>query len=401
MHFRELVAFIAACMALNALAIDIMLPALPDLTRDFHLADPNHAQAVIAVYLVGMGVSQLFYGPLSDRFGRRPVLIGGLLLFSVAGLLSAMSAGFEMLLVARFIQGMGAGAPRVIALALARDTHAGRQLGRVMSLAMMIFMAVPILAPSLGQLILLVAPWRWSFGALVIGGGLVLLWAVARLDETLPLDRRRRLSPAAILAGYRMTLGSREAFSYMVALGLVFGAQMGFIISAQRIFAEVFDAGRSFSLLLALVASAMALTAFTNSRLVLRFGMRRIAIAGLISLVMLNVTHLAVAWHGGEALWGFLLIQMGSMAMFGFLGANLNTLAIDPLGHIAGTASSAIGVFSTVLGALLGFAVGQSFDGTVVPLTLAYVVLGSSALWAVLIAERGGAMPLSSPEAGC
>ena len=145
----------------------------------------------------------------------------------------------------------------------------------------------------------------------------------------------------------------------------------------------------------------MALAAFTNSRLVVRFGMRRLAIAGLISLVMLNVTHLAVAWHGGEALWGFLLIQMGSMAMFGFLGANLNTLAIDPLGHIAGTASSAIGVFSTVLGALLGFAVGQSFDGTVVPLTLAYVVLGSSALGVVLIAERGGAMPLSSPAAGC
>ena len=401
MRFHEFVAFIAACMALNALAIDIMLPALPDLTREFHLDDGNQAQAVIAVYLVGMGVSQLFYGPLSDRFGRRPVLIGGLLLFSLAGLLSAMTASFETLLAARFVQGLGAGAPRVIAVALARDTQAGRQLGRVMSLAMMVFMAVPVLAPSLGQLILLAAPWRWTFGALVVGGGLVLLWAVARLDETLPPDRRRPLSPAAILAGYRMTLGSREALSYMLALGLVLGAQMGFIISAQRIFAEVFDAGRSFGLLFALVASAMALAAFTNSRLVVRFGMRRLAIAGLISLVMLNVTHLAVAWHGGEALWGFLLIQMGSMAMFGFLGANLNTLAIDPLGHIAGTASSAIGVFSTVLGALLGFAVGQSFDGTVVPLTLAYVVLGSSALGAVLIAEQGGVKPLSSPEAGC
>ena len=377
MRFYEFVGFIAACMALNALSIDIMLPALPDLTADFRLDDPNYAQAVVAVYLVGMGVSQLFYGPLSDRFGRRPVLIGGLVLFSLAGLLSAMTVSFGMMLAARFVQGLGAGAPRVIAVSLARDTYAGRQLGRVMSLAMMIFMAVPILAPSIGQLILLAAPWRWTFGALFVGGALVLLWSVLRLQESLPPQRRRPLSPSAVVGGYRITLGSRQPVSYMVALGLVFGAQMGFIISAQRIFAEVFDAGRNFGLLFAMVASAMALAAFTNSRLVLRFGMRNLAIAGLIALVVLNLLHLVVAWRGSEPLWGFMLMQMGSMAMFGFLG------------HLAGTASSAIGLFSTVLGALLGFAVGQSFDGSVVPLTLAYVVLGSAALALVLGAERG------------
>jgi DHA1 family bicyclomycin/chloramphenicol resistance-like MFS transporter len=401
MRFHEFVGFIAVCMALNALSIDVMLPALPDLTTDFLLDEPNHAQAVIAVYLLGMGLSQLFYGPLSDRFGRRPVLIGGLVLFSMAGLLSAMTASFGTLVAARFVQGLGAGAPRVIAVSLARDTYAGRELGRVMSLAMMIFMAVPILAPSIGQLILAVAPWRWTFGALVVGGVLVLLWSVLRLRESLPPERRRPLSPSAIVGGYRMTLGTRATVSYMAALGLVLGAQMGFIISAQRIFADVFDAGRHFGLLFAVVASAMAVAAFTNSRLVIRFGMRRLAIAGLVTLVVLNLVHLAVAWRGGEPLWGFVLIQMGSMAMFGFLGANLNTLAIDPLGHIAGTASSAIGLFTTVLGALLGFAVGQSFDGTVVPLTLAYVVLGSAALALVLGAERGESNDLLIQESGC
>ena len=176
---------------------------------------------------------------------------------------------------------------------------------------------------------------------------------------------------------------------------------MGFIISAQPIFAEVFDSRRNFGLLFALVASAMAAAAFTNSRLVMRFGMRRLAIAGLVTLVVLNLMHLAVAWSGSEPLWGFVLMQMGSMAMFGFLGANLNTLAIEPLGHIAGTASSAIGLFTTVLGALLGFAVGQSFDGSVVPLTLAYVVLGSAALALVSGAERGGANDLLTPKSGC
>jgi DHA1 family bicyclomycin/chloramphenicol resistance-like MFS transporter len=269
-----------------------------------------------------------------------------------------------------------------------------------MSLAMMIFMAVPILAPSLGQLVLLVAPWRWTFGVLMLGGLMVLAWAFVRLRETLSPERRRTLSPRAVLAGYRMTLGSRESFAYMAAFGLVMAAQMGFIISAQRIFADVFDAGSSFGPLFALVAAAMSVAAFTNSRLVMRYGMRRLAIIALGVLVTLNLVHLGVAWQGGEPLWGFMLIQMGSMAMFGFLGANLNTLAIDPLGHVAGTASSAIGVFSTVTGAALGFVVGQSFDGTVVPLTLAYVVFGSAALGLVLVAGQSGEKDCRASEAG-
>ncbi len=213
MRFAEFVAFIAACMALNALAIDVMLPALPAITAAFGLDDANHAQAVVAVYLVGMGVSQLFYGPLSDRYGRRPVLIAGLGLFAAAGLLSAMSMSFGTLLVARVAQGLGAGAPRVIASSLARDLYADRQLGRVLSLAMTFFMAVPILAPSIGQLILAFAPWRWTFGALVVGGLVMLLWSLWRLEETLPASLRRPLSVTAILGGYRATFCTRAAFS--------------------------------------------------------------------------------------------------------------------------------------------------------------------------------------------
>lgn len=388
MRFPEFVGFISACMALNALSIDIMLPTLPHITSDFLLGNPNYAQAVIAIYLVGVGASQVFYGPLSDSLGRRPVLIGGLVLFSLAGLMAAMTTSWAMLLAARLVQGVGAGAPRVLAVSLARDKYTGRELGRVMSLALMVFMAVPILAPSVGQLILLVAPWRWTFGALVVGGVLVLSWSIARLQESLPLARRRPLSLPAIAGAYRITFGSRDAVFYMVALGLVMGAQMGFIISAQAIFARVFDAARDFGLLFALVASAMAVAAFTNSRLVTRIGMRHLAISSLGVLVALNLLHLAVA-RGGEPLAQFMLMQMGSMAMFGFLGANLNALAIEPLGHVAGTASSMIGLVATVLGAVLGLAIGQSFDGSVVPLTMSYVGLGTVALALVLGAGRG------------
>jgi DHA1 family bicyclomycin/chloramphenicol resistance-like MFS transporter len=316
------------------------------------------------------------------------VLIGGLTLFSLAGLLSAFTQGFSMLLLARFVQGVGAGAPRVVAFSLARDSYSGPQLGRVLSLAVMLFMAAPILAPSLGQLILLVAPWRWVFGALVLGGGILLVWALLRLEETLPVERRRSISPRAVLESFRITITTRAAVGYTLALGLVMGSQMGFVISAQRIFMDIFDTGGSFTLLFALVALAMSVAAFTNSRLVLRFGMRHLVVVGLGALILLNTAHLALVWLDTESLTVFMLMQSGSMFIFGFLGANLNTLAIEPLGHVAGTGSSAIGFFTTVCGALLGFGIGQLFDGSVVPLTLAYVVLGLTALTMVVLAER-------------
>lgn len=396
MGYREMIAFIAACMALNALSIDVMLPALPMLTADFTLADPNRVQAVIAVYLLGMGTSQLIYGPLSDRYGRRPVLIGGLLLFALAGLLSAMTDSFGTLLAARLLQGFGAGSPRVVAVSLARDNYSGAQMGKVMSLAMMVFMVVPILAPSLGQLILLVAPWRWTFGALVVAGCAVLTWTLLRLEESLPVERRRSISPRAIFEGYRITLSTRVTLGYMTAMGLVIGGHMGFITSAQQIFADVFGAGRSFTLLFALVALAMSVAAFTNSRLVHSVGMRRLTIIGLSALVAINLVHLGLALAGLVSLPIFLLLQGGSMFVFGFTAANLNSMAMEPMGHVAGTASSMLGFFGTVVGAAIGFVVGQLFDGSVTPLTAAYVVLGALALATVHLTERPAAPPATS-----
>jgi DHA1 family bicyclomycin/chloramphenicol resistance-like MFS transporter len=321
------------------------------------------------------------------------VLIGGLMVFALAGLLSALTTSFSTLLAARLLQGIGAGAPRVVAVSLARDTYSGAQMGRVMSLAMMVFMAVPILAPSVGQLIMLVAPWRWAFGALVLAGTGVLAWTLLRLQESLPEARRQPISPRAVLAAFRTTVTTRVAAGYMLALGMVVGAHMGFITSAQQIFVDVFDAGRSFTLLFALVAIFMSVAAFTNSRLVHRVGMRRLALYGLTALVALNLLHVALALGGLVNLPVFVLMQAGSMFVFGFLAANLNTMAMEPLGHIAGTASSAIGFFTTCCGALIGFGIGQLFDGSVLPLTASYVVLGLLALGVVLVTER----PLAQP----
>jgi DHA1 family bicyclomycin/chloramphenicol resistance-like MFS transporter len=382
MAFGEFVGFIAACMALNALAIDIMLPALPLLAADFHLTDPNQAQAVVAFYLMGMGISQLFYGPLADRFGRRPALIGGLLLFAVAGILSALADSFATLLAARVLQGIGAGAPRVIAVSLARDRYSGVMMAKVMSLAMMVFMAVPVLAPSLGQLLLLLTPsWHWLFVSLVVAGIAMLWWTLTGLPETLTPERRRPLAPGAIYAAYRQTVTHRRTMGYLVALTLVVGAHIGFISSAQQIFVDVFGAKKSFPILFALIALSTGVAAFTNSRLVHRYGMQSMSMFGLITLLVINFFHLALDLSGHESLLVFMLLQGASVFIFGFLAANLSTMAMEPMGHIAGTASSMIGFVSTVGSALIGLIIGHLFNGSVAPLLSAYVLLALAALW--------------------
>lgn len=381
MPFGEFVAFIAACMALNAMSIDIMLPALPLLHDDFKLASPNQAQSVIAFFLIGTGFSQIFYGPLADRFGRKPVIIAGLSLFILAGFLTLVADSFAALLAARALQGIGAGAPRVMAISLARDCYAGALMARVMSLAVMVFMIVPVLAPSLGQLVLMLAPsWHWVFGVLLVSGIALLAWAVSRLSETLPPERRMPLTPRAVYSAYRQTLTTRRCVGYTTAVALIFGAHMGFIYSSQQIFVDVFHAEKSFPLLFAAIALTTGLAAFTNSKLVRRIGMRRLSVGSLIAIVVINLFHLALDLAGYETLLLFMLLQGASVFTFGLLGANLNALAMEPMGHIAGTASSMIGFVSTIGGALIGIAIGFMFNGTVLPLNAAYVALAAASL---------------------
>ncbi|MDR3086792.1 MAG: multidrug effflux MFS transporter [Azoarcus sp.] len=391
--FGEFVGFIAACMALNAMSIDIMLPALPLLHADFKLTDPNQAQAVIAFFLFGTGVSQLFYGPFADRFGRRPVIIVGLALFVLAGILSTFADSFATLLLARALQGVGAGAPKVMAVSLARDRYSGVRMAKVMSLAMMIFMIVPVLAPSLGQLVLMLAPdWHWVFALLVLAGVALMAWTITRLPETLAPENRLPLSPRAVYAAYRQTVTTRRSAGYMLALSLIIGAHMGFIYSAQQIFVDVFKAGRSFTVLFAAIALTTGLAAFVNSKLVRRFGMRRLSVSGLVAIVVINVFHLVLDLGGGESLLVFMLLQGASVFTFGILAANLNAMAMEPLGRIAGTASSVIGFVTTVVSAMIGLAIGHMFNGTVVPLIGAYVMLALGALAIAYYTEKPAAL---------
>ncbi|MCA9521694.1 MAG: multidrug effflux MFS transporter [Myxococcales bacterium] len=382
MGFVEFVAFIAACMGINALSIDVMIPALPQIDAALSLASANDRQAVIIVYLLGMGLSQLAYGPLADRFGRRSTLNGGLVLFAVAGLISSLAPSFAVLLAARLLQGLGAGAPRVIAVSLARDRFRGPQMARVMSLALMVFMAIPVLAPSIGQLILLVAPWRAVFIVLFAAGCGLFLWSTLRLNETLRVDQRRALSYTSIVGGYREAARTKMTIVCTMVMGLGMGGLMSFVASAQQIFQTTYNVGRSFTLLFALIALAMSMGSFVNSRLVQRIGLLRVARLGLTAFALVGAIFYATAALGWLNLPSFVALQASLLFVFGFVGPNFNALAMEPMAHLAGTASSLIGAVTTVLSALLGFVIGRSFDGSILPYTAGNLVLALAA-WSI------------------
>jgi DHA1 family bicyclomycin/chloramphenicol resistance-like MFS transporter len=397
MRFRSFVALMAALMAANALAIDSMLPALPQMAEALGIAGANERQWIITAYLLGFGSAQIVYGTLADRFGRRPVLLFGLVVYVAASIAAAFAGSFEAMMTARVVQGIGAAATRVLVVSIVRDCYSGRDMARVMSLAMIVFLAVPILAPSVGQAILFVAPWRWIFGVLTIFGALVMLWVILSLRETQSPEDRKPIEVATVVAAFRTTLTTRLAVGYMLAMAFVLGGLFGFINSAQQVFVDVFHAPEWFTTIFALIAMFMAAASLLNARIVGRLGMRRVSHGALLAYIGLTGVHALVAWWGYESLWSFAAFQAGAMFCFGLVAPNFGAMAMDPLGHVAGTASSVQGFVTTIGGALLGFYIGQHFDGTVVPLTLGFALCGLVALAIVLVAERGR---LFSPAAG-
>ncbi len=389
MGFREFVALIALLMAVNALSIDAMLPALPAIGHALGVATDNERQWVVTAYLLGFGVSQLAYGPLSDRYGRKPVLLAGLGLFVVFSIAAAFASSFAMLLTARAMQGVGSAATRVLSVSIVRDCYAGRRMARVMSLTFIVFLTVPILAPSIGQAILLVLPWPWIFGVFAIFGGSVALWAALRLPETLHPEDRRPVSIPSILAAVRVTLARRTAVGYMLAQAVAIGGLFGFITSAQQVFVDVFDEEALFPALFALIAVFMGLSSYLNSRIVERLGTRLVSHSALIGYITFASLHALIAWTGHETIVSFIALQSCMMFCFGLVGSNFGAMAMEPLGHVAGTASSVQGFVTTISGALIGFAIGQNFDGSVVPLTLGFALCGTAGLAIVLVTERG------------
>ena len=389
MKRREFVAFVAAVMAVNALGVDLMLPALADMGRDLSIATANHRQWIITAYMLGFGTGQLVYGPLADRYGRKPILVVTLAGFVAASIFAAGSVTFAALLGARVLQGLMSASTRVLAVAIVRDGQSGRAMARTLSLAQMIFFLVPILAPSLGQLLLGIGPWRFIFYALAGFAAFVLAWAMFRLTETLPAARRTPLSLASLKEGYRLTLTDRYSLGYALAASLTFGAIIAFVSSSQQIFVDEFHAGDRFTWLFALCAFSMACASFLNSRMVERLGTRLISQSALIGLIALSLAHLAVIGSGTESLWTYMAFQALSMTCIGLCGSNFGAMAMEPVGHIAGTASSIQGFISSIGAVLVGSWIGQSYNGTTYPLAIGYLCIGLAVLVIVYVVEGG------------
>jgi len=385
----ELVAMVAALSALNALAIDIMLPALPMIARDFALVNDNDRQLVVVAYVALFGVSQLVYGPLADAFGRRGVLIYALGIYIAGSVLSVFAPTFELFLAARAMQGVGAAATRVIATAVVRDLTEGRRMAQVMSMAMTVFMIVPIVAPGLGQLILFVAPWRWIFGALLIYALLVLAWAMIRLPETLKPEFRTPFRPRQIIASYAAVLKERQTIGYMLATTFVTGCLFGYITSSEQIFVDYYDLGPLFPIAFGSIAIAISCGTFLNSRLVIRHGMRRLSHITTIGMTLTAAVIAVLAYFNLANFWVFTILLGLAFSMFGLVSSNFNALAMEPVGRVAGSASALYGAVTATGGAVFGGIIARSFDGTPTPFAIGLALSGAATIAAIVWTERG------------
>jgi DHA1 family bicyclomycin/chloramphenicol resistance-like MFS transporter len=386
--FTEFVLLVAVMMSCQALAIDSMLPAFPIIVRALQVADENHGQWILTAYMVGVGCGQMLWGMLSDRFGRRPVLLCGLGGYVVAALLCGLAGSFQALLIWRFIHGLAA-ASVTVSRSVVRDLYSGRAMARVMSLTFVVFLMVPVIAPSIGQLVLLVAPWRYVFIFSSAFGALVATWAWARLPETLHPEYRMTLTRSHIVHAVELVLGNRISLCYTLALTVMFGTIMAYVGMVSQIFGDVFHRLPLMPAMFALCAITMGVAAFANSRIVERLGMRLISHTALICFIALNAAHLLVALSGFEKLWTFVAFQAASMGCFSLAVSNFGAMAMEPIGAVAGIGATLQGFISTCGGAIVGALIGRLFNGTTVPLVAGALVCGAVALGVVLTAEKG------------
>ena len=386
---RELVVMMASLMALNALAIDAMLPAFPAMIKGLAVSEANKIQYVISVFLAGTGIGALIYGPLSDRYGRRPILLFSVLGSTIFSLACSFADSFQFLLAMRFCHGLLAAAMGVLVVSVIRDRFSGDAMARRMSTIFLIFMIVPIIAPTVGQAVLLVAGWRTIFDLMAFMALAAAFWVWRRLPETLASENMIPIELHALTKAWKQVVLHRNATGYMLGAGIVQGALFGYLNSSQQLFDKVFNAKEFFTIGFAIVAIGIAVSNFTNARIVERFGARRVSQAALISFIAFGALQLAAAYLAPTSLPIFLALLTANMAMIGFIGSNFSSIAMTPFGHVAGAASSFQTFARTVIAALIGAAIGQQFDGSVAPVAAGFMVCGFIALALVLWCENG------------
>ncbi len=389
---REFIALLAFTMALISLSIDNLLPAFVPIRQAFGVANANDLQLIVTVYMLGSGAMQIVYGSLSDAIGRRPALLIGLCVYAVGAAIGLFAQSFAVLLGGRLVQGMGAAAVQVLAMAIVRDRYSGREMAQVLSLVFMVFILVPVVAPAIGSVLIAFAGWRAVFASMLVMAAAVAVWFGLRMPETLHAEHRRAFRAADVMAAIRVTVGQRTSVGYGLATTLMMGCLMTYVSSSQQIFeTEVYALGPKFPLAFGGIAAAMVVAFFVNSRLAGRYGLRRLS-------------HICLLLFAAAAVLAFLLVAnangrpplpvfIGSLVVLQFLMCltmpNFTAQAMEPLGAVAGTAASVLGLVTTLGGTGIGMLVGRGFDGTVLPLATTYLVCALLALAAVAWGERG------------
>lgn len=379
-------------MALTALSIDSMLPALPQIGSDLQVQSGNDRQLIISMIFLGLGLGQLFFGPLSDSVGRKPAIYAGLLVFMAGTVLCMTAVTFPTMLAGRLLQGIGVSAPRAVSMALVRDQFSGRSMARVMSFVMSVFILVPMLAPSIGQLILRFAGWQAIFASFLLLAVIAFVWLGVRQPETLAPENRAPFTMQRILQATQTIIKNRLAFGYTVIAGLISGAFIGYLNSAQQIFQEQYSLGDLFPVYFGVIASSVGLASLLNSRLVMGLGMRRLARGALLIAFVLSIVALGVAlyFNGQPPLWLFMTYLMLSFFCVGVLFGNLNALAMEPLGDMAGIGAAVVGALSTLISVALGTVIGQSYNGTIVPLVIGLGALTGVSMLVIRWVEGDG-----------
>lgn len=374
----EFILLVAFLNALVAMSIDTMLPAIGVIAQDLGAADPNNRQFIITALFGGMTVGTLIYGPASDSVGRKPAIFVGLVIFAIGALICFFAISFPAMLAGRFIQGLGAASPRFVSTAMVRDGLAGSAMARVMSFVMTVFMLVPILAPSIGQLVLFFFHWRVIFGGFFGAALIAGLWLAFRQEETLPPERRRPYSVSALLESGKEALRHPVTLGYTLATGCVFSGLISYLGTSQQIFAELYEQGALFAIWFAGFAVALAFSTIANGRFVVKLGMRLITKWALRASIGFSLVFLTLAlFYGGKpplAMLGIYLFL--NFFCNGLLFGNYNALALEPVGHIAGMASAVSGFIFSVISMIGGTLVGQTYNNTVIPLVAGFAGFG-------------------------
>ena len=387
----EFVGLMALMQSLVALTIDAMIPALQALGVTLEIAHPNDAQLVIGLLFLGLAIGQLFFGPLSDSIGRKPAIQIGIGLFSIGCLLSVFSTSFTMMLFGRFLQGVGLAGPRIVSIALIRDLYVGDSMAKVMSFVMSVFILIPAIAPAVGQGIMHIWNWQAIFALFLCLGAIVSVWFGLRQPETLKLDRRIPFTPQRLFAGVKEVCLNRRAFGHTIAAGLIFGPFVAYLSMSQQILQIQYGLGEDFPLYFALLAFSIGAAFFTNSHLVVRYGISRMVSVACPAIAIWGFCFLGVVWfHEGQPSLLLLILYLQVTFFFmGILFGNLNAMAMQTLGHIAGIGAAIVGFISTTVGVTFGYIIGQLYDQSITPLVIGYILGSALSILAIRWANQG------------